>query len=169
MIVYTAPQKAEMSSLSKRIFLAGSIEMGKAKDWQTEILEIFKDSEYIFFNPRRKDWDSSWKQSKDNTEFLEQVQWEVKYLESADIVAVYLQAGTFSPISLFELGLVCKNKNQQVIVFCEEGFYRKGNIDIYADLYNYKTVNSMEEFIETIKIAAYTTKTYINPYKPFQK
>lgn len=38
------------------IFLAGSIEMGKAEDWQTSVENYFKDQEdYTILNPRRDD------------------------------------------------------------------------------------------------------------------
>jgi hypothetical protein len=56
------------------IFLAGSIEMGKAIDFQRMIIEATPNMPYIYFNPRRNDWDSSWKQVKENENFREQVE-----------------------------------------------------------------------------------------------
>ena len=44
----------------KSIFLAESIEMNEAIDWQQEVIDklsVIK-SEITIFNPRRKDWDS---------------------------------------------------------------------------------------------------------------
>jgi hypothetical protein len=47
-----------------RIFLAGSIEMGKAAPWQDQLLHDFTDLEgLLLLNPRRSDWDCSWEQS----------------------------------------------------------------------------------------------------------
>lgn len=38
----------------KSVFLAGSIEMGKAEPWQDQIGEAFEGNEnVVFFNPRR--------------------------------------------------------------------------------------------------------------------
>ena len=66
----SAPQDGKPS-----IFLAGSIEMGKAIDWQTKIQDIMKDENVTIFNPRRDDWDSSWEQKMENEKFREQVEW----------------------------------------------------------------------------------------------
>jgi hypothetical protein len=56
---YEAPQKFTIPSDGVSIFLAGSIEMGKAIDWQTSITKtLIKEFENIYIvNPRRKDWD----------------------------------------------------------------------------------------------------------------
>jgi len=40
------------------VFLGGSVEMGKAVDWQKEVIKALKDKQIIFLNPRRNDWDS---------------------------------------------------------------------------------------------------------------
>ena len=40
------------------IFLACSIEMGNAENWQERIIKSLNDESVIFFNPRRDDWDS---------------------------------------------------------------------------------------------------------------
>lgn len=53
-----APNK--ISDAGHTIFLAGSIEMGKAENWQDKVVRLLKDKEVIIFNPRRDDWDSSW-------------------------------------------------------------------------------------------------------------
>lgn len=117
----------------KSVFLAGSIEMGKAVDWQTDIVSRFPDG-VTFLNPRRDDWDSSWVQKIDNPQFNEQVTWELDNLAAADIIFLYFAPGTQSPISLLELGLFAK-ENKNMIVCCPEGFWRKGNVDIVCKRY----------------------------------
>ena len=57
----------------KKVFLAGSIEMGAAEDWQRLAEETLADCEVTIFNPRRDDWDSSWEQRIHNPEFNHQV------------------------------------------------------------------------------------------------
>ncbi len=132
------------------VFLGGSIEHGKATDWQQILQSKFKDDEpFIFLNPRRENWDSSWDQSIDNPKFKEQVTWELKGLEEADIIIIYFESGTLSPISMLELGLCARKDN--VIVFCPEGFWRKGNIDIVCENWQIKQVASMKELVETIR------------------
>lgn len=131
------------------IFLGGSIEMGKAVDWQKEVIEALKDKQIIFLNPRRNDWDSSWEQKITNPEFKLQVTWELTALEFSDIILMYFDPNTKSPISLLELGLHAKSK--KLIVYCPEGFWRKGNVDIVCEKYGIKQVESVDELIKTLE------------------
>lgn len=133
----------------KYLFLAGSIEMGKAIDWQKEISEQLTDLDLVILNPRRPDWDSSWVQSIENEEFVKQVEWELNGLERADIIIVYFAANTYSPISLLELGLHARSK--KLIVLCEEHFWRKGNIDVVCRKYGIKQVNDWSEMIAEVR------------------
>ncbi len=114
------------------IFLAGTIDMGNSIDWQQHsinTLESFDiEEELTIYNPRRKDWDSSWKQEITDPQFNEQVNWELDMLEQATIILLYFQKSSLSPISMLELGLFSTNK--KMMVCCEDGFWRKGNIDI---------------------------------------
>ena len=41
------------------IFLAGSIEMGTAENWQERLVRELASEDVTIFNPRRDDWDSS--------------------------------------------------------------------------------------------------------------
>lgn len=72
-IVLTPPSETTKVEGYKTVFLAGSIEMGKAEDWQQKIIEAVKDFKVVIFNPRRDNWDSGWIQSIDNPKFREQV------------------------------------------------------------------------------------------------
>lgn len=112
----------------KKVFLAGSIEMGAAEDWQRLAEEALSDCEVTIFNPRRDDWDSSWEQRIHNPEFNHQVNWEMDRLEEADHILMYFAPNTKSPISLLELGLHAKD--EKLIVVCPDGFWRKGNVEI---------------------------------------
>jgi hypothetical protein len=122
------------------IFLAGSIEMGKAEDWQTKIAEDFT-IDVTFFNPRREEWDSSWTQDVENPQFYQQVNWELNALEKSDLIFMYFAPGTQSPISLLELGLFAHTG--KMIVCCPEGFWRKGNVDIVCDRYGIPVFSDM--------------------------
>lgn len=113
------------------VFLAGSIEMGAAEDWQTRITEALKDEEGTILNPRRADWDSSWRQHPDNPQFREQVEWELQALEAADIIYMHFDPATKSPISLLELGLHAKYR--RLIVYCPETFWRYGNVALVCE------------------------------------
>ncbi len=136
-----------------RVFLGGSIEMGKAIDWQKEVIKALSDQPLIFVNPRRDDWNSSWEQSIDNPEFFEQVAWELKSLEQADFIVMFLDPATLSPITLMEIGLHARSG--KMIVCCSKGFWRKGNVDIVGKLYDYPVVETIEEIIEAIRKQLY--------------
>lgn len=131
------------------IFLAGSIEMGKAEDWQTYIGNNLAHLDIVILNPRREHWDSSWEQSIDNPMFKEQVDWELDALERADIIFFYFAPNTKSPISLLELGLFANS--QKAIVCCPDGFWRKGNVDIVCQRHDIRQVDNIEEGIKLIK------------------
>ena len=132
------------------IFLSGSIEMGKAEDWQTRMeAELGDIDDLIILNPRRDDWDSSWVQAMGDNQFTEQVTWELEGLEKVRWIPTYLSPGTMSPITLLELGLF-SGRNQdfsRLIVCCPEGFWRKGNVDIVCARYQIRQVPDLEGLI----------------------
>lgn len=131
------------------IFLAGSIEMGAAVDWQTMLADEFLGANITFYNPRREEWDSSWTQEITNPQFYQQVNWELNALDAADIIIMFFDPNTKSPISLLELGLYASSG--KLLVCCPEGFWRKGNVDIVCDRYSIPTFNSLEALIFYLK------------------
>jgi hypothetical protein len=134
------------------IFLAGSIEMGIAEDWQSKIEKELDGLDVTIYNPRRDSWDSSWVQSIHNEQFREQVEWELDHLDKSDVIVMYFDENTKSPISLLELGLYASSG--KMIVYCPEGFWRKGNVDIVSKRYDIRQVNSFSELLIAIKSVA---------------
>ncbi len=130
------------------VFLAGSIEMGAAEKWQDQLTQKLSDLDCIVFNPRRDDWDSSWIQSVNDPKFFEQVLWEQQALEQSDIIALYFDPNTKSPISLLEFGEFAKSG--KMIVCCPEGFWRKGNIEVMCMLNNIHLVENKEVFFSLV-------------------
>jgi hypothetical protein len=141
-MIFTPPYSISNRSSRKSIFLGGSIEMGKAIDWQTNWAMRYSGEGFNVFNPRRLDWDSSWEQSIETPQFFQQVTWELQALDTADIIILYFQPGTQSPISLLELGLYASSG--KLLVCCPEGFWRRGNVDIVCNRYNIKQFESLE-------------------------
>ncbi len=149
-IILTPPSEVLEHPIGyKTVFLAGSIEMGKAEDWQQKVIGAIQDFNVVIFNPRREQWDSSWEQTIENPKFKEQVVWELKHLENADLIVMYLAPGTISPISLMEFGMYHKSK--KLVIYCPDGFHRKGNIDVVCERYNIPQVEKFEELITLIK------------------
>ena len=131
------------------VFVAGSIEMGIAQDWQEIVINELEQYNGYILNPRRDNWDSTWQQVKENPQFFEQVNWELEALEKASMIVFYLSPETKSPVSMLELGLFAESK--KVVVCCPNGFWRKGNIDIVCQRYTIKQVNTINELIKEIK------------------
>jgi nucleoside 2-deoxyribosyltransferase len=120
-----APQKFNQE---KRpfVFLAGSIEMGKASLWQDYVIQKLEMFEGTILNPRRTSWDVSWEQSIHNEKFKEQVDWELDGIEQSDIILFYFDPHTLSPITLMEYGLSI-GLGKQILVACPKPFWRKEN------------------------------------------
>lgn len=119
---------------NKKIFLAGTIEMGNSEDWQSKVTEYFNDRPFTILNPRREEWDSSWEQSITNPQFYQQVNWELDALDKADYIIMNLLPESKSPISLLELGLYANSG--KLLVCCPDGFWRKGNVEIVCEKFN---------------------------------
>ena len=105
--IFKAPEKLELQRTFPTVFLAGSIETGKAVDWQTEITNRLDNVNIV--NPRRDDWDSSWIQDISNPQFREQVEWEYDGIKKSDLVVFFFDPKTKSPITLLELGVVLQS------------------------------------------------------------
>lgn len=148
--MYKAPEPYECTTEEITIFLAGSIEMDTAEKWQDRILENFKDFDNIvLLNPRRDAWDSTIEQSVSNPEFYKQVDWEFQGLHTADIIALYFDPNTKSPITLLELGLMAATYSN-IVVCCPEGFWRKGNVEYICQQYDIPLTESFDEFCASI-------------------
>lgn len=139
-----APNDHSTYSLPK-LFLAGSIEMGTARDWQKEVAEACSNLDAVLLNPRRDDFDPDAGQTIENDYFRGQVEWELEALEEATAILLYFAPGTKSPISLLELGLFARTG--KLVVCCPEGFWRKGNVDIVCKRYGIAVAEDLEEAI----------------------
>lgn len=133
------------------VFLAGSIEMGNAFDWQQDVIDKFHDMDGVLLNPRRPDWDSTWYQSIENKQFFDQGTWELSGLENCDIIFMYFAPGTKSPISLLELGLHA-NTEKKMIVCCPPDFWRKGNVDLVCDRYGIIVYDDYELALDRLRL-----------------
>lgn len=99
-------------------------------------------------NPRRDDWDNSWVQSIDDKNFHEQVSWELYGLITCDIIALYFADDSKSPISLLELGLHARD--EKLIVYCSDKFYRKGNVDVVGKYYNFPVFDNEDAWLNAV-------------------
>lgn len=134
---------------ARYVFLAGSIDMGVAEDWQTRMSAALAAVEsLIILNPRRDAWDSSWTQSITNPQFREQVEWELDGMERADVIAMYFAPQSKAPITLLELGLHARTS--KLIVCCPDGYWRKGNVEVVCARHDIERVDTFDELIAAV-------------------
>ncbi len=140
------PKEISRDDSFTKIFLAGTIDMGNSRDWQTEIHDRFSEmnGRYILFNPRQENWDATRPGEMDY-----QVKWELDHLEDADMIIMYILGTSKSPISLLEMGLHAKSGKMYVI--CEKDFYRYDNVRITCDYYEVPLYNDLESFLDTLE------------------
>lgn len=131
------------------VFLAGSIEMGAAEDWQVQVERALGDLEIVILNPRRDEWDASWVQSIDNPLFRAQVEWELAGLERASVVAMYFAASTKAPVTLLELGLCARGG--KLVVCCPEGYWRRGNVEVVCRRYGVPLVPDLNDLVAEVR------------------
>lgn len=132
-----------------KVFLCGSIEMGKAEKWQEWLAGELRSYHIDILDPRRDTWDTNLEPSEGNQEFREQVEWELNALEQADTIAVYFDPNTRSPITLLELGLYAQSG--KAIVCCPKGFFRRGNVAIVCEQYGIPLYEYKDDFLAEIK------------------
>ena len=142
------PQLLNLNDYQRTVFLAGSIEMGTAENWQNQIAQSLVHQNLTLFNPRRDDWDPSWEQTISNPQFREQVEWELDAQEKAAMIVIYFSPTTKAPITLLELGLFANSG--KLVVCCPDGFWRKGNVEVVCDRYNIATVKSLPDLTKAI-------------------
>lgn len=95
------------------------------------------------------DRDPSLEQSPENSTFRRQVEWELDGLDRCDVVAMYFDPSTRAPISLLELGGYAGSG--KVVVCCPDGFYRKGNVEIWCERKGVKVVDSLESLVVEVE------------------
>lgn len=128
------PHGGRFEVIARSVFLGGSIEMGTAEDWQPQAAAALDAPGVTVLNPRRGQWDASWPQDPQFGPFAEQVRWELRALDRAEVALIYFAVGTRAPISLLEMGLHARQG--RLVVCCPEGFWRRGNVLITCEEYD---------------------------------
>lgn len=149
-MIYKAPTQVHLDDLlDPCIFLAGTIDNGDSEDWQAKATELLKDDFHIF-NPRREKWDPTLKQSIDNPQFREQVEWELDHMRDADIILFNFLDDSKSPITLMELGLHAPDLGK-CVVCCGPNFWRRGNVEIICERFDIPLFDKLEDAVKHIQ------------------
>lgn len=131
--------------IPRKIFLAGTIDMGNSVDWQAEISKEFPDD--IILNPRRDDWNSKERQSIDNEYFNSQVNWEMNAMEKADLIIFNFLPNSQSPITIGEFYYWVNRKEKKILTCCPDEFWRSGNIHVMSERYDRGVFKNMDDLI----------------------
>jgi hypothetical protein len=131
------------------VFLAGSIEMGKAIQWQQQMTKQLQDLPITICNPRRGHWDPAVTPEEKDESFRTQVKWELGALESVSVICFFFDTNTKSPVTMLELGLWAKS--HKVVVCCNKKFHRAGNVHITCRRYGVPFVQSFEEIVPLVR------------------
>ncbi|OTB01893.1 hypothetical protein M426DRAFT_323118 [Hypoxylon sp. CI-4A] len=146
--VILAPSR-ELHQWTKSVFLAGTTTRTDDGDWRVDLTKSLADLPITILNPYRPDWDSSWREEISCTPYREQVEWELKKQDDADIVVFYFHPMTEAPITLLELGLCAKTG--KAIVVCPEGYKKRGNVQIICQKYGIEIVDGLKKLAEAIR------------------
>lgn len=147
--VLKPPAPLTIGEGERSVFLAGSIEMGRAEHWQAAVERALADLPVAILNPRRDEWDASWEQSIGNPQFREQVEWELEGMERASVVAMYFAPATQAPVTLLELGLLARSG--RLVVCCPPGFWRRGNVEVVCARYGVPLVAGLTELVRAVR------------------
>lgn len=146
--IYHAVEDTPYRNDELKIFLAGTIDGGDSKDWQSKVCKLIEDCKtnskpIAVYNPRRDDWSDD-----DQTKLIEeQIKWELEHMEKADIILMNIIGTSKSPITLLEMGI--HSKENKLIVFCPDNFYRFDNVKITCKRYGIPliTKKKVEDFV----------------------
>ncbi|KAH9940859.1 uncharacterized protein BXZ73DRAFT_98692 [Epithele typhae] len=145
-IEFKAPQP--VFKRGRSVFFAGSIEMGAAIDWQSGLAKRVAHLPCTILNPRRLDWNNEWEQRDRDPQFREQVEWELDGLNTVDVISMYFDPNTKSPISLLELGLYATSG--RMVVGCPDGFFRKGNVEVVCRRWEIPLFETFDELADEV-------------------
>lgn len=149
MRVLQPPAPIALGPSGRSVFLAGSIEGGRAERWQDRFIRLLGDADLTVLNPRRDAWDASWSQTLDDPRFRGQVEWELEAQERATAIAMYFDPATKAPVTLLELGLFARSG--KAVVCCPAGFWRKGNVDVVCARYGVRTAATLEDMAAAMR------------------
>jgi len=147
-MIIQAPVKWDKNIKKFKVFLAGSIDNGKAEDWQKELIDLLKDEKDIaILNPRRDKWNPNAKES----EVEKQINWEKEAMDAADIILFKFSEKSKSVITMYELGYYIHTG--KCVVHCHEKFWRATNVRVSCEQNSVIMLNTLKDLAAFAKWA----------------
>jgi hypothetical protein len=144
-VVHKPPLRPTVTRPS--VVLYGAIQPEPA--WQTSLAASLSDLPVDILDPRRDDWDSSWKEDISDPKFKQQVEWEMDHAKVADVIVFYFPPGALTPVALLELGMYAGTG--KVVVCCPQGFYKRGNVQIVCLRYGIDVLDDLDALREQVR------------------
>ncbi|CAM1505835.1 Fc.00g114720.m01.CDS01 [Cosmosporella sp. VM-42] len=138
--VITAPDRLPVTG-EITIFLAGTTTDTGDGDWREFLMDALSDFPITFFDPKRNDWDSTWKEDLSDERWAEQVQWEMDMQAKADVVVFFFHSATLAPVSMLELGLCA----ERAVVCALDGYSKRGNVQAVCERFQSPFVSTLAE------------------------
>ena len=150
---FKAVEEAAKDESRIKIFFGGSIELGKAEDWQTKLADELATHDLSdridIYNPRRSGaWKTEWMNNYESGPFYDQVDWELRHQNDADLIVYYFAADTISPITLLELGLF---HAQKPVIGADPKYLRIGNLMITKNHFGFDVNLGWDAFLAALK------------------
>ena len=130
------------------IFLAGTTTDTGGDDWRQTLIQSITNLPVTIFDPKRSDWDSTWKEDFSDERWVEQVQWELDMQEKADIVVVFFHGVSLAPISLLELGLCARSGKAFVCALSD--YSKRGNVEAVCRRFGVPFTQTEDELRERL-------------------
>ncbi|MCB0329458.1 MAG: nucleoside 2-deoxyribosyltransferase domain-containing protein [Bdellovibrionales bacterium] len=118
------PQQTQ--DFENSLFLAGGIT--DCPDWQADLVSLISNLPITALNPRRPYFPIN-----DPSASNEQIEWEHRYLRSAEAISFWFPRETFCPITLYELGAWSMG-NKALFIGVHPEYPRKIDIEIQTRL-----------------------------------
>ncbi|KAL7918566.1 hypothetical protein ACQKWADRAFT_236418 [Trichoderma austrokoningii] len=148
-VVLAPGRPASDLSPRKSVFLAGTTNPTGEADWREALTAALIELPVVIYNPKRNDWDSTWREDFSDSRWAEQVEWELEMQDKADIVVIFFHKATQAPISLLEFGLCVRSG--KAIVCAQDGYSKRGNVEAVCKRYGARFVTSEKDLRDAVE------------------
>ncbi|KAG9234363.1 hypothetical protein BJ875DRAFT_484282 [Amylocarpus encephaloides] len=134
---------------TKSVFLAGTTTAVEEVDWRERLAASLAEHPITIFNPRRADWDHTWREDIAFAPYREQVLWELDKQAEADLVVIYFHPATMAPVGLLEFGLLAQIPGK-VVAVAPVGYSKRGNVQIVCQKFGIEFRDGIDGLHEVI-------------------
>lgn len=134
-----APQYAVWPTSLPSVFVGGTIDNGKARNWQRDLVSSLRDRcpSVVCLNPRRDEWDGG--------DGARQVAWEMYMQRRSDYKVYWFEPKYLSPVTLAGVAMF---GDKRTVVGCSADYAYRENLLKFQEVRGFKMVETWDEFVE---------------------